>query len=133
MSIRVITLTGRPSVKIDEDKWPLIASANDAQHDGKMECQANRNSAWFIGVRRHADGRAIVYAIYHYDSAYQNERDLRIRRGALLGADSTMKDVCCAISEVSADIATAEHAGDDANRWQTLRHECVADLPAEQL
>lgn len=133
MATRTITLTGRPPVTIDEDTWPCIAEANDSEHDGQVECQANRKSKWAMRVRRHTDGRAIVYATYSYTSNWQNSRCYAAKRGVLLAADTTTDAICRAIEEVSSDIAQAECDGDDAARWATLAADCIADMPAEQL
>lgn len=54
---RIIPLTGRAPVKIDDSLWPIIAKAST--FSGEHECQAN-TIAW-IRVRRHADGRVLVY------------------------------------------------------------------------
>lgn len=139
MSQRTITLTGRPPVKINEDNWPVLASASDSEHDGQVECQANRKSSWWIKVRQHEDGRAIVYAGYSYTANWQNARDYAAKRGVMLeigegdGARPTDEQICRAIREVCEDIAGAECDGDDAARWPTLAAECIADMPAEEL
>jgi hypothetical protein len=131
MSTRTITLTGRPPVRISEDAWPVIASAADSEHDGQVECQANRRSAWSVRVRQHEDGRAIVYATYSYTSDWQNARGHAAKRGVMLPAATDASAICAAIREVCEDIAQAEHDGEDADRWTTLAHDCVADMPAE--
>ena len=134
MSKLVITLTGRPPVSVDTDTWPVIASAAaDSAHDGQVECQANTRSTWCVKVRRHGDGRAVVYARYTRDSNFQGARDYRAARGVVLPAGCSDYDICGAIRAVCSDIATAEHADEDAGRWPTLADECVADMPAEVL
>jgi hypothetical protein len=138
MSTRTITLTGRPPVRIDDDLWPLIASASDNEHDGQVECQANRKSKWFVGVRQHEDGRTLVYATYSYDSHCQGERTFDARRGVMLrpAEDKSASNdelICAAIRDVCGDIATAEAAEGDASRWETLANDCIADMPAEDL
>jgi hypothetical protein len=141
MAQRTITLTGRPPVTIDEDQWPVVASASVEDHDGKVRCQANRTSNWFIKVRQHADGRTLVYAGYDYSSNWEGERGHRARRGVLLpgGPGANADDVFQpqaiveAIREVCQDIATCEHAGTDADRWRSVRDTCIADMPAEAI
>lgn len=136
MAKRTITLTGRPPVTIDEDSWPVLASASDKDHDGQVECQANRTSKWFIKVRQHHDGRVIVYGGYDYDSSWRNENNYHARRGVILSpTDGGANDeaICRAIKDVCDDISQAEHAGNDAARWKTLSDDCIADMPAEEL
>lgn len=133
---RTITLTGRPPVTIQEDAWPLIARASDKEWDNQYECQANRISKWFIGVRQHEDGRALVYATYSYMNNWQGARDYAAKSGLLLSsADGSVADqvICDAINEVCTDISRAEHNGNDAERWPTLAAECIADMPAEEI
>jgi hypothetical protein len=132
MATQKITLTGRPPVTIDEDKWPMIASACDDEYDGQYRFQANCVSEWFVGVRQHEDGRALVYATYSYTTNLRRNRDYAIKRGVLLAA-ADMAAICDAIGTVCRDIADAKHDGDDAGRWPTLADECIADLPAEEL
>lgn len=136
-STRTITLTDRRPVKIQDSEWPLIASASDKDYDNQYEFQANRISNWFVGVRQHEDGRAIVYATYSYSSNYQGARNYTAKRGVLLGRWRPTSDdpngVADAIRDVCEDIANAEHKDDDASRWPTLAAECIADLPAETI
>lgn len=130
---RTITLTGRPPVKINEDAWPLIASATAKDWDNQYEFQANVISKWGVYVRQHEDGRTIVYATYSYTSNYQNARCYAAKRGVMLPAGSDDAAICEAITEVCDDIARAEHEGEGADRWQTLAAECIADMPAVEL
>lgn len=137
--IRTITLTDRPPVRIKEESWPLIASAQDREWDGEFEFQANRKSRWFIGVRQHEDGLVIVYATYSYTSNWQGARGCTAKRGvmidifALRAAATDAADLVKAIRAVAASIAAAEHQGEDDVRWDSLEAECIADLPAEEL
>lgn len=130
MSTRTITLSRRQPVKVNEDDWPVIASASDKEWDNQYECQANRISKWYVGVRQHEDGRAIVYATYSYSTNWQGARDYSARHGQLLAADA---DICAAIREVCGDMAASEHNGEDASRWAQLADDCQADMPAEAL
>jgi len=130
---RTITLTGRPPVSISDDNWPLLASASDKDYDNQYEFQANRISKWFIGVRQHEDGRAIVYATYSYTSRFQGARDFSAKRGVMLDKGSDDAAICRAIENVASDIAAAERYGEDANRWPNLAAECIADMPAIEI
>jgi hypothetical protein len=109
---RTITLTDRPPVRIDDDAWPCIAKAG--WYEGEIECQANR-SGW-LRVRRHADGRTIVYGAY--DTAWRGEAC--IRAGELLTIDC---DVVAAIRRVGIDVAAEE----------SCIRACIGDLPAEEI
>ena len=130
---RTITLTDRPPVKISEDNWPLIANASDEDHDGQVRCQANCVSEWDIRVRQHADGRAIVYATYNYNSNWHGARGYSAKHGVLLPRECSRDEICRAIKDVASRMAECEHDGDDARRWPTLADDCIADLPAEEL
>jgi hypothetical protein len=139
MGKRTITLTDRPPVVIEEDNWPVIASAKDSEHDGQVECQANRKSKWGLYVRQHADGRTLVYAIYDYCTNWSNSRDISIRQGVMLNswalreAKDDAAAIVAAIKDLGDDMMLCErHEGDEA-RWGTLVDQCIADLPAEEL
>lgn len=125
--LRTITLTGRPPVKIDERDWPVIARASWSEHDNEFEFQANRKSRRVLVVRRHEDGRTIVYGRDTYDSAFSDDRDHDYRRGALIVAAA---DLCAAIALVAEELGDAAGA---RREWAELAQECIADLPAERL
>jgi hypothetical protein len=127
---RTITLTNQPPVTIHEDNWPIIASASDDWHDGQYDCQSNRWTKWFVGVRQHADGRCIVYAIYAHITSRSGERSYSARRGHLPQPGG---DIVDAIRKVCSEISEAECYGDDSDRWPTLAADCIADLPAVAL
>lgn len=106
-----ISLTDRPPVKIDKTKWGLVASAS--WHDGEVECQAN-SRAW-IKVRRHDDGRQIVYGLL--DSQRHEERD--VYAGYLVAKG---EDVIAAIHRVGREIDRPD-----------LAQYTIQDLPVEDL
>lgn len=127
-----ITLTGRPPVRILKADWPLIASATDDRYDSEHQCQANREAAWALRVRQHADGRAIVYAVYHYTSRWAGEPEYHVRAGHLLAPGA---DIPAAILALTDELET--RMPDDAEwghgYFQRLGHECVAALPAVEI
>ena len=112
---RTITLTDRPPVQIVQADWPVIA--RDSQHDGReFECQANR--WWWITVRRHADGRTIVYG--RSDSNWQGEHSQHA--GYLMHTYESL-DVVRAIHDVSEAIDAPKR----------MAGQVIAELPAEVL
>ena len=122
---RTITLTDRSPVTIKEDDWPFIASASDKDWDNQYEFQANETWKWFVGVRQHEDGRAIVYATYRFSTQWQNKRDADCKNGVLLDGEPTPQDICDAIGQVCGNM--------EGERWDELAAECIADMPAEEL
>ena len=133
MSKRTITLTGKPPVRLEDDNWPLLASASDKAFEGEYEFQSFRKANWFVGVRQHDDGRTIVYAIYNYETAYCGERNYSAKRGVLIAEKPDDDEICVTIANICEDIATCEHRDGDESRWDTLRDECIANLPAVDL
>lgn len=113
MSKRIkIPLTSASPISVDPEIWPVIAVARD--HDGREhESQANRK--WRLTVRRHDDGRSIVYGWSSSQYAGEKSRDA----GEVVPADG---DVIGAIRR------TAEAIGRD-----DLAQECAQDLPAVEL
>lgn len=115
---RTIFLTGRAPVAIKDSEWPIIASAR--WHDGGpgLEFQANRR-AW-IYVRRHEDGRTIVYG--GFDSHIEEEQKRAGRymenHPALMEAVNLGVIIMFVCSEIGRD---------------QLAQSCLNDLPAEVL
>lgn len=137
-TLRTITLTGRPPVRINDDDWDVIAKAVEDWHDGQVRCQANRLSEWSIRVRQNEDGRAIVYATYNYTSNFQGAAARWHKAGVLVEAgtgsdgdpapDTTA--IIAAIQEVARTMADGEHHAEDGSIWGRLADECIADLAA---
>src|SRR5215469_3468093 len=96
---RTITLTGRTPVSIDEDQWPATAESGGGDHDNQYEFQANRKAEAGLKVRRHADGRAIVYGTYRYRTQFQGEDDVTAAAGTLLDAGDDDSNIVAAIND----------------------------------
>lgn len=125
-----ITLTGRRPAKIALAEWPILAEGSAKDWDNQYEFQANRRSDLKIKVRQHADGRAIVYGIYDHDTQFQSESGKTVRAGRLLDAGA---DIPAAITVLADEMA--ERIGDDPFGLDVheVAHQCIADLPAEQI
>jgi hypothetical protein len=106
-----IKLTGRQPVEIDEAVWSVVARARD--WEGEHECQSSRK--WHIAVRRHRDGRHIVYATM--SSAYTGESDSYA--GEVVGVGADLIDAIRAVAR-------------DAD-CERLTAALIGDLPAERL
>jgi len=117
-----ITMTNRPPVKIDKDKWPVIASSKSFQ--GEHEFQANWKKK--LTVRQHADGRTIIYGVY--ESSYRDSRDRRA--GEMVQSDGTTADLVGDTAPIiEAIIRVAGYLEFD----RQLADECIADLPAVEI
>ena len=131
---RTITLTGRRPVTIDEAEWPAIAGSGWDDYDNQYEFQANRKADASIKVRKHADGRAIVYGAYRYVTQFQGEDDVRTAAGILLDAGCADDIVIAAIRDTVERLSSYESLPEDWQPdWRLLADECIADLPAERL
>lgn len=124
---RTITLTNRPPVRIREDEWPVIASADTEWYGGDYKHQANRTTDVTLRVRRHADGRALVYGTYEYATIWQGERNRSYRAGVLLDPGADLADAIRIVGNTLESLADSDRLIADAVR------ECIADLPAEEL
>lgn len=119
-----ITMSERRPLKIDQERWPVIARATWT--DSAIAPQANRER--YIKVREHEDGRRIVYGAY--STRWQGERGAeagylvdaagRDAAGRAIGPDEA--ETVRAIRRVAGVI------GDDG-----LGAECIGDLPAEAI
>src|SRR5690606_22143474 len=83
-----------------------------------------------LRVRRHTDGRAIVYAGYIYESLWQGEEQLRVRVGDLIGPGD---DLVRAIQRVGGELADRIEDEPGAQRLRDVIDARIADLPAEEL
>ena len=124
---RTITLTGRPPVKITEAEWPEIAVGSRYDFDGQYDFQANRTWRDAIRVRRHADGRTLVYGISDHDTKFQGERGYLYKAGRLLDPGA---DIPAAIYEVANHLV---ELGAPELEMARVAEECIADLPAEEI
>jgi hypothetical protein len=84
----VISLTGRPPVRISIGRWPLASEATHRLHHDGAHVDI------YVRVRQHADGRTIVYGRYHDGHEWQ-------RAGYLLPAG---RDIPAAVSSVTAQL-----------------------------
>jgi len=127
-----ITLTNRPPVRIREDAWPVIAHGRYHDYNGQYEFQATQHWRADVYVREHADGRAIVYGTYSYETAFLDEPDFWARAGETIAPGG---DLVEAIRRVGTTLTeAADEAGRDyrAHIAAAVRG-CIADLPAEEL
>lgn len=131
-----ISMSDRPPVSINPKEWPTVAEASG--HDGMIRIQANHE--WFIRVRKHADGRALVYgrheagnggahagwrdrfAGYLVPAAPRNALGSPIRMTSDGTAHDQPADIIRAIRRV-AGVLDMPELGDD----------CIASLPAQDL
>ena len=125
-TFRTVTLIGRPPVKLVEADWPEIAKGDYDAWNGEVRAQANRKWAGWIRVRRHADGRTLVYGRADYDTAWRGEESYCYHGGELLAPG---EDPVAAIHRVAADLI--ERGADE--RMTEAAHECVGNLPAEAI
>lgn len=123
---KTIKLTGRPPVRIVEADWPLIAKAHHKTWDGEYEFQSFRHTDYSLSVRRHNDGRAIVYGVYDHTTSWQHEEMKIYRRGRLLTGD---EDIVRGIETVALELG--ECVGDGV--FTRLSDECIQGLPAEEI
>jgi hypothetical protein len=131
---RTITLTGNRPVAIYEDEWPVIASSGWSDYDNQYEFQANRKADARLKVRKHEDGRSIVYGTYRYRTNFQNEDDVHAAAGRLLGIADGDSGIFAAIRSVTDCLSSYDSLpGNWQPDWRLLADQCIADLPAEQL
>lgn len=128
---RTITISDAPPVRIREDLWPVVAHGSYDWHDNQFRSQANRTVDINIRVRRHGDGRAIVYGLYDYSTAYQGAAGTLAKSGSTLPADCTAADIVSAIRAVQAELT--DKVGERESDIRATADECIADLPAQDL
>lgn len=120
---RTITLTDAPPIKINEETWPVIAEGED--YPGQYDFQAF-DLAW-IKVRRHEDGRTIVYGgAGDGNGGGRPERESR-RAGYLLADPTRTVQTIRQVAEELSGTAYCDGLAEAAGR------RAIADLPAEEL
>ncbi len=129
--LRTITLSGRAPVRIDEARWPIIAQAEERVHDGtEYESQAGRVTSVQFYVRRHEDGRAIVYAVFDHMTRWADERSYTHRAGYLAQPVDGPIDLATMIKYTASDLVERHCM---ATLVQDAMNKCIAALPPEEL
>jgi hypothetical protein len=122
-----IILTGRRPVLIDEDEWPLIATASGddcgisdpARY--RQAIEQGQADEYSLHVRQHADGRVIVYGTYT-ESVLGSGHEGLTHAGYVFTPD-----------EARPVEYMIQSAGSDLGVPDQLVADCIADLPAEKL
>jgi hypothetical protein len=117
--LKTITLTKANPVVIETDYWQIISSTSE------NISYKNGTSKWFLAVRQHEDGRAIVYATYSRSDS-DSKRSIFHKRGIVI---SPQKDIAEAIYEVSGQMEECRHFDTDGSMWSELAATCCAGLP----
>lgn len=124
---RTITLTGRAPVRIVEEEWPVLARADGDSAAASIRRDYARHEQaagqgelddYALRVRRHADGRVLVYGLCDGATAWTGTESRR--GGELLDRGD---DVIAAIRRV----------GEDCCLPDGIIRDCIADLPAETI
>ncbi|HUY93416.1 MAG TPA: hypothetical protein VMV10_32115 [Pirellulales bacterium] len=128
-----VRLTGCRPMRVGDEAWRAVAFAFDCAVERRDAArELGRFADWAVWVRRHADGRAIVYAEYqhHHGTRRGAVRDRSVYHGVLLpAAEAAWPQIRDAIERVCGLMAASEHAGWDAGRWPALASECIRRLP----
>ncbi len=130
---RTITLTDAAPVRIRGDQWPEIAHGAYRWHDNKYEFQANRQIKIDLRVRQHEDGRALVYGVYDYTTAFQGEAGVTSRAGRLIEAGADLAATINQVGETLADQVDDLGRGEDTPYIHAATREAIAELPAVDL
>jgi hypothetical protein len=126
---RTITLTSHRPVTIDEAEWPVIATASGDSwtgNDPALHQQASMQDEldeYTLRVRRHTDGRHIVYGTHtrdRFSSASPNARD---RAGYLLDTEKANQALETFILLVAQELDLP----------QQMITDCINSLPPTEL
>jgi hypothetical protein len=117
---KTLYLTDAPPITIKIEDWVTLAHVD--QHDGEVECQANRT--WLLKVRRHRKTGDVVVT-GHYDSNFRSEPN--VHAGYLLTDIPQTDPLSRHMGRVGDAIKqVAEEIGEPR-----LGREAIQDLPAE--
>lgn len=132
---RIITLTDQPPVSIKESEWPIISNGlyfkatNDQPHLALTEKVD-------IRVRRHDDGRTLVYGIYRYEHPYftkESENDVNIRAGYLLKDGEDVVEAINSVGIALTDLWLEEGYKERKAKIFTAVRECIENLPTTEI
>jgi hypothetical protein len=150
-------LTNRRPVQIVDDEWKEIARSEfdgpyrEEPNEGEMGRTSTYSSEAKLIVRRHADGRFLVYGTYSVNCVTTRTHGVFIsRHGEIVAnpeetqlgclphcpADESWKSVVDAIKKVCSSLESTVPASRlpyDMNSVHGLAMRCVADLPFQDL
>lgn len=129
---RIIPMTCRAPVRIVEDEWPIVAQGPAKVFEGPYDFQANWTFTVMIAVRKHADGRCLVYGTAKYASNYQGSNAIDARAGELVSVDERVAAGILSVAETLCEIVTEQGQEFTADINRAAR-ECISRLPAETL
>lgn len=130
MERKRIVLSDERPIAIIPSEWPTIAKASLAWSDRpEMPIQASRSASAWIRVRRHADGRTLVYGQGEYDSRWQGESGAHNTAG-YLRTGLTEPNLLDLISEVAHEVCEGLPLEDSAGR---IARSCVASMEAREV
>jgi hypothetical protein len=123
---RIVTLSDRAPVRINEDVWPLIASGDET-----FENPFGTTGRAAIMVRQHADRRVLCYGWMRHRPGYHEELEIvRVghldRPGTLVQRIDAIRDEMLGRAEIIGAFYAPEMIA-------AAHRECIADLPAETL
>ena len=130
-----IRMTGRRSIIVDSETWPVLVSVDDNWHDGKVRCQAGREENAEIEVRTNASGTAIVSGTYSYDSSHEGARGVSAHAGFKVpdcGGEPDFEMIAVRIESVGCALKNAAHENGEID-IDALVREAIAALPAEEI
>jgi hypothetical protein len=120
-----ITMSERRPMSVSKAEWPSIAYGEDFA--GQYDFQSFDGAR--IRVRRHADGRAIVYGYAgDWDGGGRQSRENR-KAGFLVQASEPGEALVRAIRRVAGILSETECVGEMAH---AAARRCIADLPEEE-
>lgn len=130
-----VRLTGRPPVDIDTAVWPMIAGALDEHECG--EAAQYGSFTWRVIVRRHQDGRGLVYlatdGLCRCKFPHAEGGELVPAGGDLPGAITRVAPLLLD-SYAHCSSGPWEPSAEAQARWvRAMVQECVGSLPAEEL
>lgn len=110
---RTISLSSHAPVRIYENEWPIISSAREEEPEGK------ETSRWWLTVRKHQDGRHLVYARYEV-TGEKGEPLEKLVGGELLAARANISE-------------SVTKVGEECHCPATMVARCLKGLPVEEI
>jgi len=120
---KTILMTDTAPVRIVDIEWPVIAHGDHSWFSGIFQDQSKNTLEIDVWVRKHADGRVLVYGRFERTFKLEEASNVLLHAGRLY-TNPTSEVLVKGIRKIGMEICPAEQSAADPAVTA-----CIADLP----